>query len=530
MPSKQSIIDNVAEYTAAELAAYIRDGIVTFDELCEEPEFSAKARKEVKAMTESSEEDDWKRATALHTPESYDAYINSHPGGKYYEQALSAKKALSDSASLAEAKEAWRNVDKNRLEDLNDFVDRYPNSSYAQQALDLVANLARSRYMASAKKRLKQDLEGEANSEVIVETIKEYMEDGAITANDLYDELAENNNWLPSTVIEQLEAERLIDFQSLEIHSGIGRPFFEYISNVRLDSPVIDVDCEPIYNIGKKMTEVYFWGIPSSGKTCALGAILSEAQHGGFVDFAEPQMCQGYHYMNMLAQTFNGSAEVFKLPEGTATDAIFEMEFVFKKDRKDYPVTFIDLAGETIDSMYRKNAGLPLIGSKQAGLDMAVNLLQGNPKINRKMHFFVLEYNGHNKTYKGLTQDTLLTGAMAYIKNTGIFRTETDAVYLLVTKSDLTKAYNNQEREQILREYLSKHYRQFYNGLKSICYENEINGGEVDIIPFSVGEVCFQNLCLFNSQDASTVVRLIMNRATGFKTGKFAKFINKLNS
>ena len=44
MPSKQNIIDNVAEYTAAELAAYIRDGIVTFAELCEEPEFSAKAR------------------------------------------------------------------------------------------------------------------------------------------------------------------------------------------------------------------------------------------------------------------------------------------------------------------------------------------------------------------------------------------------------------------------------------------------------------------------------------------------------
>ncbi|MDE5869373.1 MAG: hypothetical protein K2H18_03995, partial [Muribaculaceae bacterium] len=83
--------------------------------------------------------------------------------------------------------------------------------------------------MASAKKRLKQDLEGEANPEVIVETIKEYIEDGGITANDLYDELAENNNWLPSPVIEQLEAERLIDFQSLEIRSGIGRPFFEYI-------------------------------------------------------------------------------------------------------------------------------------------------------------------------------------------------------------------------------------------------------------------------------------------------------------
>ena len=49
MPSKQAIIDNIEEYSAVELVQYIKDGIVSFNELCEETEgyFLASVRKEV---------------------------------------------------------------------------------------------------------------------------------------------------------------------------------------------------------------------------------------------------------------------------------------------------------------------------------------------------------------------------------------------------------------------------------------------------------------------------------------------------
>lgn len=177
--------------------------------------------------------------------------------------------------------------------------------------------------------------------------------------------------------------------------------------------------------------------------------------------------------------------------------------------------------------MFRKNAKLELSQQQQAGLDTACKLLTGNSRINRKIHFFVLEYNGHTKKYKDLTQDTLLTGTMTFIKDTGIFSTETDAVYLLVTKSDLTGASSEDDRNAILKDYIKSHYKQFYNGLRSLCEENEINEGNVDIVPFSLGEVCFRNLCLFDNSTARTVIELIMNRAKGFKSGKITKFFNK---
>lgn len=49
MPSKLAILENVDMYTADELVGYIKSGIVTFDELCDDTDgcFPASVRKEV---------------------------------------------------------------------------------------------------------------------------------------------------------------------------------------------------------------------------------------------------------------------------------------------------------------------------------------------------------------------------------------------------------------------------------------------------------------------------------------------------
>ena len=528
MPSKEDIIDNVIEYTPAELAGYIHDGIVSFEELCEEPEFSAQARKTVKEIIANSEDEDWQNAVAIDTVEKYDDYLMKYPEGQHRSQAREAKKRLLDLSSYNEIEDKWNSLNKEDEVALRTFISSHPSSSYISEAKERLSQISRRKYAASAIKRLKQDIEGEDDPEAIITTIEDYLSNGTVSVAQLYSEIKKDHNIINSRVIDRLEEDRIIDFAELEIEADVNPKFFEFITNNDVNSPVVNVESTSIDSIGARTTEVYFWGIPSSGKTCALGAIMSEARHGGYVEFAEPNnKCQGLHYMTVLSQIFEGGTEVFKLPEGTQTDAIFEMGYVFKKQKMNYPVTFIDLAGETIDSMYRKNAKLSLSPKKQAGLDMACKLLTGNSEVNRKIHFFVLEYNGHTKRYKDLTQDTLLTGAMTFIKDTGIFSTETDAVYLLVTKSDLTGATSNEERNHILANYIRSHYKQFYNGLRSLCEENEINEGNVDIVPFSLGDVCFQNLCLFDNATARTVVELIMNRAKGFKSGKMANFFNK---
>ena len=46
------------------------------------------------------------------------------------------------------------------------------------------------------------------------------------------------------------------------------------------DSAITFRTPEKLDRIHKQSTEIYFWGIPSSGKSCALGAILSVAASG----------------------------------------------------------------------------------------------------------------------------------------------------------------------------------------------------------------------------------------------------------
>lgn len=491
----QQIMDNISTFSALEIAEFIRKGYVSFDQLTSLHDFSYRTREEVKRLlrendAEEVDDNNWEKARSLNTIESYTEYLQNNVTGKHRDEARQAKERLS--------------------------IPSRPTRNSS----------SRDRYRDTSIERLKRDIEGEFDRDRIVEIISSYLTKNPNRLDDFYEEIRINKNFLSASVIDNLERKEVIDFKDLEEKSNINEKFLEYIVNESLEDNVIDVDLKEIESIEPKRTEIYLWGIPSSGKTCALGAILNEATHGEIINFAEPRICQGYEYMMRLTQLFNGVDKVFRLPEGTPTDAIFDMSYVLKKDGKDYPVTFIDLSGETIDSMYRSNASLTLSPQKEKGLELATKLLTGNKGINRKIHFFVLEYGGHEKTYKGINQYNLLTGALAYIKKTGIFNRETDAIYLLVTKSDM--AGEGKKRSENVKQYIQEYYFTFYEGLKSICKENEINEGEVDIIPFSIGEVCFQNLTLYNNKSSLTVVKHIINRAKGFKSGKLANILDKV--
>ena len=142
------------------------------------------------------------------------------------------------------------------------------------------------------------------------------------------------------------------------------------------------------------------------------------------------------------------------------------------------------------------------------------------------MHFFVIEYGAEDREYEGLPQRDYLEAAVAYIQRTGIFQKDTDGLYLLISKVDKAKAVNREDLKEKLRAYIADNYQGFYNGLKKICKDNYINNGEVEIQPFSLGTVCFQNYCKFKDEHAAAVVRTIIKRSYSYKPGKLNKFMN----
>ena len=330
--------------------------------------------------------------------------------------------------------------------------------------------------------------------------------------------IKEDHNLVSSGVVKRLITSGTLsveDLMSIDIDRRFIQKMFNGESAQSFSTP------EKLDKIHKQSTEIYFWGIPSSGKSCALGAILSVAASGKVAHSMDADTeSQGYGYMTKLINLFQ-NGEIGTLMEGTSVDSFYEMGFdLVDKEGKIHPSTCIDMAGELMRCMYKANAGDSMSETDEVMLDTLTKVLIDNRSTSRKMHIFVIEYGAEDRLYEGLPQRVYLEGAVSYIKNTGIFKKDTDAIYIMISKADKVK----NATKDTFTNYINDKYLGFYNGLEQICKDNEINKGKVEKIAFSLGEVCFQNYCRFNSRPAENVVSLLLQRSASFRGGKRGMF------
>lgn len=537
MVSKQNILDNVAEYSAEQLVEYIQQGIVNFDELVKDTdgEFDAVKRKKVKELLDHADELAWERVQNEHTIETAQWYLDTFPNGAYRSQARSIKaeieKQKEDEYIQTTTDDAWILVDKNSSESLREFVKNFPNSNHVEEANKLINQLLYDEIMGVNADTLVSQIHNfqtdknltiEQKDNNIIDAIEDYIKGNKITKNDFLVKLSDDHNLLSSGVVKRLINQGIILTSDL-LNLGIEKAFIQRM--FKGDSAITFRTPEKLDRIHKQSTEIYFWGIPSSGKSCALGAILSVAASGRIAKSMDPDTSsQGYGYMTKLIDLFQ-NGEIGTLLEGTPVDSFYEMGFdLVDKENRIHPITCIDMAGELMRCMYKENAGDPMSDSDIEMLDTMTKVLIDNRSTNRKMHVFVIEYGAEDRKYEGLPQKVYLEGAVSYIKDTGIFKKDTDAIYIMITKAD--KAKNNSP--SFFNQYINDKYLGFFNRLEQICKDNEINKGHVEKLAFSLGDVCFQNFCKFDARPAENVVNLILQRSASFRGGKRGWFERKL--
>ena len=132
---------------------------------------------------------------------------------------------------------------------------------------------------------------------------------------------------------------------------------------------------------------------------------------------------------------------------------------------------------------------------------------------------------GSNAWYEMEAKDLLPEGYTHPGSPNGIFKKETDAIYLMITKVDKA-GVKGAKLQEVLKTYIRDNYGGFYNGLVKICNDCEINNGNVEVVPFSLGTVCFQDYCMFNEGAAANVVKKLLARTKGFKNDKFHRGLN----
>lgn len=532
----QEIFDNIDQYSnnIDDLVRSLKScGVNTFDDFkaaarAEGVPIKKSLRDQIAAKYAGSDDDDWQKACDTNTEAAYQEYLDTYPEGKHCGEARSAIAVIQQQKNIDQSELEWDNVDKNDVKELQDYIKRYPTSPFIQEA----KRLLRAIYIGVDIKALEKEIKAIRTDtsinnpeRAIFDRIVWYLNTGKITVNDLLTAIEEDNNFISGAVANLLwENGYITDFSSTGIDSDFIAHMMSKVTPQAFTKP------EPIDRITKSpCTEVYFWGIPSSGKSCALGAILSAAKNGKTAkSMQQDPDCQGYGYMTRLSNLFRSNGSVGTLPEGNAISSTYEMGFILEdEDGKEHPITCIDLAGELVRCMYKQDARERLTTEQEQVLKTLTDILIDNRTKNRKIHFFVIEYGAEDREYEGLPQQNYLDAAVAYIQRTGIFQKDTDGLYLLVTKVDKAKAVGKELQEK-LKEYISENYQGFYNGLKKICKDNEINGGKVYIQPFTLGKVCFQSYCKFKEDTAAAVVKTLINRSYGYKPGRCKRFSDSL--
>ena len=340
----------------------------------------------------------------------------------------------------------------------------------------------------------------EANGAITL--LKIIIDEGFKKIRDILDN---PNNYTP-LMIKDIVDQGVLSWEALLEHYPL-----EIINKLKRYNPVMLQLGETPEKIDDGYTEVYFWGIPGSGKTCALSAVLSCADRSGRLRQEEGT---GFGYLTDLINIFNDKIGI--LPNPTPVyDKTQYLPFYLKKDateKRARKIGLVELSGEVFqcfDDVISKKQFKTL--DHQETFTLLEKYLQGT---NRKMHFFFIDYSKNNELdidYRR-TQANYLNAASLYFRNRSIFKNTTDAIYLVITKSDLMPFTSQEQKNEEAKRFVTEKFSGFVNGLKDICKKYDINGGVLTVIPFSLGEVFFQKICKIDDFSSNKIIDILIER------------------
>lgn len=536
MPKKSAILNNVTEYSPEDLASYIQQGFVTLDELVNntDGEFTAKMQLGVEKLLAGSEDEDFKKVMESASIADLQDFLNKYPMGtvahldavrerKHVLEKIPASEPIVEESNGEE--EEWFSI-KNAgdIKLLEAFKEKYPNTSHLFELNKLITAEINKEHSRKKSPIILKSMINKANSaEDVSKIIQVLLENKTITIGMLLELIRQDHNLLSSAACNDIISRGILNRNDLS-KCGIDNGFInKMLTNARSQN---FEPARPLQTIAEPCTEVYFWGIPFSGKTCALGAILSAAKNGLAARSMIPDnSCQGFGYMNRLSTIFS-PGRICRLPGGTPVTSTYEMRFDLEdQEHKIHHVACIDLAGELFTCMFMKDAGEQMREDQKQALETLHNILLENRSNNRKIHFFVIEYGAEKRIYNGLPQAEYLNSAAAHLNSIGLFDSNTDAIYVLISKVD-NASYEGSLEEHLLK-YMTKNYLGFYNNLLLICKEHGINKGRVKIVPFSIGNVCFKDYCQFDATSATKMVDLLVRYSCFEKQGFWQKILSK---
>lgn len=552
---KDRILKGVASIPSKNLVSHIIEGIVTKDEIAEKLRELAKEGKisEIESLLLIFEDEEWNKAVATNTADSYTAYLNKFPSGVHSTECHDKLDELDERLWLSTQNEISETT-------LNQYKRLFPQGKHICECDVLLGDLpwldAKSLNTITGYNDYMDQFPGKHDSEakqaiMNIDDEKDWRNAVAAGNSDAYQEYLQKHptgthaqqaqNALNASaghdkIINDLKGNRNA-YTPLELQKEVGnlvvtwKDLREVFSDDELEAikayrlPTNLPYGDPPQKLEEGPTEVYFWGTPSSGKTCALGAILSAAnRYGIFTGYKTPG--KGGRYRDLLSNIFD-SKGICVFPEGTPDTSIQQMIFTIRdSNRKEHLITFVDLAGELFRSMYYKINDEQYFeenfdNAQKQALDCTLSYL--NDLTNKKIHFFIVAYGEERQRWRGedIYMVDFLKTTMKYLDDNKVLRKGTNGVYILVTKCD-NMPCSPDKRAEFAEQYVKENMISFYESVKSICEDAGVR--DFEIIPFSVGDVFAQKLCKFKSDNTDNVLNKLISKTPTIKKG-FVKWL-----
>lgn len=488
--TKEEYINKIDTLDVDEIVNGISEGIVTFKELKNTGEFDHQKQKLVE--------------NALNKKNIEITEYNGAQGnlGKLKE----FKKNYPQSSFIDKVEREIETLEYNNakcdLESLKRFKENYPQNSYINEVERKIAELEeiqiRNREKEEEEKRRKQ--------------------------RDEYERMIRScNDSTPDQIVQKLTHDQL---ESLCNELGIS---VDLVRNYNEPNVVLNDVPENHDDIPNGFTDVFFWGIPSSGKTCALAAILATIEKKYSSDAPTDVERQfGATYRVSLKNLFVNN-NIGYLPPPTSTDTTQYMPFLLKKrSEKSYrKVSFFELSGEVFERFFELQNGKQLNNDEESvsRIETAMRTLQlVLDSDNQKIHFFFIDYDRETKMRldkNNLKQSDYLQAAANYFRdNNDIFKKKTDAVFVVVTKCDEIKA---PDPMSVVKNFLHDNFGNFLDVLKNRCQDHYV---QFDVKMFSIGDVFFKRICRLNTEYSEEIIEEILTLVNPERKSWFQKLLN----
>lgn len=481
---KEYFIKHLIDLNAQQIAKGIRAKIVEFPDLKKTGVFDLSKQKLVLEILEKFTNED-EEFYSSNTVDQFKKFLLKFPQSELCEKAKIEIERIENKTEEEDYNLA------STLILLREFLSKYPYSEYVESVKNKIENIEK---------------EDEENMK------------------DKYDEIKRNiNDYKPDEVKAELGEDFLRDLCN---QLGI-----DYNVVVNYDEPTLEFNEIPKIkdDVPEGFTDVFFWGIPSSGKTCALSVILRTMKDKYSMTSPPIATKFGSTYRDSLVNIFSNKTGY--LPAATQKDRTQYMPLLLKKRNNDKDkyrqISFFELSGEVFKYFYELENGSNILAEDDRDhVESAFNtlnlLLNSN---NKKIHFFFIDYKQETKGIKdkhNLTQENYLSAAATYFRDKNdIFKKKTDAVYIVVTKADEIKAENKTEKA---KDFLNENFGSFIDSIEVLCKRDSVH---FNVKLFSIGDVYFKGICKINYYYAENIVEDLLRIVKPINESRFAKFMKR---